>query len=221
MPPRGSLTDTFAQNLFSQFLQQLGSTQPTDADIDTFAQSAIQQLIASHTQTNVYSIGEVKSGGTGSDALLIYAAAVDKAVASHTANTTENETDYFADAVEKGDTSKLQDVAEIGAAYSGLAPALMQISVPTEAVQAHLEIANAMARLGSDITDMSTMESDPLRAYLGLSAYESDAVSLAQGFSDMGVVFQQDQVTMQPDELGYGFYSTIQTATPVASSTSQ
>jgi hypothetical protein len=217
----GSLTDQFAQNLFTQYMQQRGDTEPSDSDIDTFAASSIQNLVQSHAQQNVYTVLDVKSGGTGNDALLMYAAAADKAIAAHTTDTSETELDYFDDAVEKNDTGELKQVAEIGAAYTGLAPALMQIEVPTEAQQAHLEIANAMARLGNDITDMSMMETDPLRAYLGLSAYQTDADSLQQGFSDMGNVFAQDQVTIGPNELGYGFYSVIQIATPQASSTAQ
>lgn len=218
----GTLTDEFAQQMFMQYMQQLGgSSQPSDQDVETFAANQIQQLVQNHTQVNVYNESNVQvNAGTGATALEAYATAASQAIANNTVATQESELDYFSDAVEKGDTSELSEVAAIGKAYSGLAPALMQISVPTEAEAAHLEIANAAARLGEDIGDMSAMETDPLRAYLGLSAYQGDAQSLAQGFSDMATVFANDGVTVSPNDSGYTFYDlAVSAASSVASST--
>lgn len=202
----GTLTDEFAQQMFMQYMNEEGGTNPSDQDIDTFAANEIQQLAQNHTQTNVYSEANIQVGGSGAAALTAYAAAASNAIANNTVDTQESELDYFTDAVEKNDTSELAEVAAIGKAYSGLAPALMQIPVPTEAEVAHLEIANAMARLGEDISDMSAYNTDPLRAYLGLSAYQADAESLAQGFSDMATVFQTENVTLPQSNPGYTFY---------------
>ena len=205
---RGSLTDQFAQNVFSQYIQQEGGANPSATDIDTFAQSEIQTLVKNHAQQDIYSEANLHVSGNGASAMKAYAVAAQKAVSANSSPTAGNESElnYLSDAVEKGQTDELKEVAVIGSDFTNLAPALMAIQVPSEAQRAHLEIANAFARLGTDDTDMSMMETDPLLAYLGLSAYETDAASLAQGFADLSNVFTTDQVTLSPQNPGYDFY---------------
>jgi hypothetical protein len=209
----GSLTDQFAQTLFSQYMSQEGGANPSNQDIDTFAQNAIQQLVQTHSEQSAFSETDLRLGGSGPEALKTYAAATENVVAANTVPTDEDEIEYFSDAVEKNQVDGLKEVAAIGNSYSTTATALMGIQVPSEAQAAHLEIANAMARLGTDITDMSTLETDPLRAYLGLSAYQTDATSLTQAFADMSKVFSSDQVTLTPEDSGYDFYQTSLKAT--------
>ena len=217
----GSLTDQFAQNVFSQYIQQEGGANPSDSDIDTFAQSEIQTLVQDHSTQDSYSEAGIQVSGTGAAAMRTYANAVEQAVDAHSSPTAGNESelDYFSDAVEKNQLDELKEVAVIGADYTALAPALMAIQVPSEAQQAHLEMANAFARLGADITDMSMMETDPLRAYLGLSAYETDAASLAQSFSDMANVFSVDRVTLSPQDPAYDFYHATLVGTQTVAAT--
>jgi hypothetical protein len=212
----GSLTEQFSQSLLTQYLNQSSNNgaQMSDADIATFAQNAMQTFAQQHSQQDVYALGQVKTGGTGNSALQKYAVAAEQAITANTVNTSESEISYFSDAIEKNDPTALKQVAAIGAAYTGLAPALMQIQVPQEAQQAHLEIANASARLGGDITDLSTMNSDPLRAYIGLEQYQTDATSLARGFADMSAVYKNNNVTFQQGDAGYNFYSILVASNP-------
>jgi hypothetical protein len=218
-----TLTDQFAQTIFTQYMSQLSADggQPSDQDVETFADNAIQTLVQDHSTQDAYTQQDVKVQGSGSAALIAYAAGADKAISTNTANTSEGELDYFSDAVEKNDTGALTSLAAIGKAYAGLAPALMKMSVPIEAQYAHLEIANAAARLGEDITNMSAFGTDPLRAYIGLNAYETDAPALAKGFSDMATVFQDEDVVISKGDPGHGFYSILATAAATATSTSQ
>jgi Bacterial TSP3 repeat len=207
-----SLTDQFTQSMMSQFLAQNaqdGGTPPSDEDVATFAETSMQNFAIGQEHQNEYTQSQVKVSGSGPDALRAYAAAMEQAFRTPGAAGTSNESeiDYFSDAVQKNDPSQLIKVAAIGKTYTAMAPAIMQVQVPSEAQYAHLEIANAAARLGADITDMSTMETDPLRAYLGLAQYQADATSLASGFADMGSVFANEHVTMALGDPGYYFYS--------------
>jgi uncharacterized membrane protein YkoI len=204
----GSLTDQFAQIMLQQYLTQSATAvsngeEPSDVDIDSAAQSALQQFAIQNQHTNAYSISQVQKGGSGPDALKSYAAAMETAFAKYNPHTTENELDYFSDAVEKNDATALQNVSKIGLSYSSLAPALMEVPVPLEMQNAHLETVNAMARLGDDITDMSMINSDPLRAYFGLAQYETDSEAMVKGMADMGNVFSQEQVTIPEGQPGY------------------
>jgi hypothetical protein len=154
----GSLTDEFSQNLLAQFVttSQNSNGQPSDTDITTLAQNAIQTLVQNHALQNKYSLAQINVNGAGSDALVSYAGAVEAIFEAHTLNDSENEVDYFSDAVQKNDATALPKVAAIGSYYSALAPDLMQGQVPAEAQYAHLEMANSLARLGTDVTALAS-----------------------------------------------------------------
>jgi hypothetical protein len=205
-PASGSMTDQFAQNLFGQFISQSGGTDPSASDIDTFAQEAMQEEVDNHTHTNKFSLSDVKVSGTGSQALLTYAAGADSVLAANTVPTAESEVDYFSDAMERNDTSALAKVAAIGNAYTTYANGFSQLSVPSEAQGADLEIINAMSNLGDDITDMSMGNTDPLRAYLGLQQYEIDAPNLTKAYADMYVVFAKENITTSYSDSSSAFY---------------
>jgi Flp pilus assembly protein TadG len=212
----GSLTDEFAQQFFGQYIsQQTGDTdsQPTDADIDTYAQQAMQQFISDQQQPDKFSASDLNVASAGTVTMASYAASAQAAFASNTTNFPETGIEYFSDAVEKNDTTATSKLSQIGSAYSAIAQGLIAISVPSEAQYAHLEIINALSHLGDDFTDMSAINSDPLKAYVGFSAYQTDAASLAEGFSDMNVIFTSENITLSPTDPGYDFYTTA-TGTP-------
>jgi hypothetical protein len=217
-----SLTDQFAQSLFTQIVSQSNGTEPTPAQITQFAQAAITSLVQAHTTQNKYSLSDEKKSTGGPDTLRTYIATIESALAKNNPHTTKSEIDYFSDAVNTSDTSGLASVAKIGAAYAAEAPAVMNISVPSEAQYAHLELANAFARMGEDISNMSAMNTDPLRAYLGLAAYKNDAPTFIQAFADMNSVLQSEQVQFSDGQPGRNFYLLLQNAakqqTPVNAS---
>ncbi|MBA3789475.1 hypothetical protein H0X32_03775 [Patescibacteria group bacterium] len=218
----GSITDQFAQNLFSQYMNQLGSTPPSSQDIANFAQKAVESAVADHTQHDRYSAPNVRVSGAGPAALMTYAAAMEEVFAAHTIPGNKSEIDYFSDSVNKNSPDALSMVGAIGSSYGENASALLEVHVPNEAQSAHLEIVNALSRLGADTTDMSTINSDPLRAYFGLAAYQSDAKLLVRAFSDMAAVFSTENVTLTSSDKGYHFYKTAMGAKdqPVAASNS-
>jgi hypothetical protein len=206
-----TLTDQFAESLFTQYVNESSdSSQPSDDDINTLAQNAIQTAVQNHVQQNAYSQSNEHVAGSGPAALEAYAVAAQSAFNDNTISTSETGIDYFADAVEKNQPNDLQMVAGIGQEYDAIAAALMQVPVPTQAQYAHLEIANSLTKLAQDYADMSTFGTDPLRAYLGLSSYENDAQSFTQGIADMQKVFASEQVTIQKGQPGYSFYLTLQ-----------
>lgn len=207
-----TVTAQFAQSLFSNYLtQRKDSTPPTQEEIATYVASAMQDFVAKHASQNSYTATQVKVAGTGATALTAYAGNVEDAFAANTIATTKSEVDYFADAVEKNDIAALPQVAAIGKAYAATAKDFIDVPVPAEAQKAHLDIANSLARLGEDITDMASLETDPLRAYLGLSQYQTDSQTLTTSFTELNTVFTADNVVI-PSGKGSSVYKTAQMA---------
>jgi hypothetical protein len=206
----GSLTDQFSQILLQQYLSQSADaanndTEPSEEDVDTAAQSALQTFAVQNEHQNEYSMSQIQQGGSGPEAMKEYAAAAETIFSKNEMGASESELDYFSAAVEKNDTSAIPHLSQIGSYYTTMAPELMEISVPVEAQNAHLALVNAMSHLGADITDMSMLNSDPLRAYFGLAQYQTDSQSLATAFAAVGNVFTQEQVTLSPDQKGAAF----------------
>jgi hypothetical protein len=215
-----TLTDQFARGLFSQYLAQHDpSTPPTPADITTFVEGAVADFQGSQQIPDAYNQGQVHVVGSGSDALLSYAAAIESVFARNTVDADKSELDYYADAVEKNDLTALAQVKKIGAAYTAIAKGYVAVPVPREAAIPHLAVANALARLGSDITDMSTMQSDPLRSYLGLAKYQKDSPALLSALASLQNVYASEEVTVPTGTKGSSFYDSLVQATQVKSAT--
>lgn len=207
-----TLTDQFARQLFSQYLSERGGTQPTPEDIATFVEQGVANLEQTQSVPDAYRQADIRASGSGPDALLSYAAAAEQAFAAHAVQLPESEVDYFGDAVQKNDTAKLQQVRQIGAAYTATAKAYAAVAVPSEAAVPHLALANALARLGEDITDMSTLESDPLRAYLGLAKYQNDEPKLTKALATLYAVYASEEVVVPDGTTGSSFYHALSSA---------
>ncbi|MDB5195138.1 MAG: hypothetical protein JWO84_322 [Parcubacteria group bacterium] len=211
-----TLTDQFARGLFSQYLsKQDPNNPPTPEAIATFVEGAVNDFVNSQQIPDAYNRGQVQVVGSGPDALLSYAASAENVFAAHTVATDRGELEYYADAVEKNDLTALAQVKKIGAAYTAIAKGYIAVPVPKEAATPHLAVANALARLGSDITDMSTMQSDPLRSYLGLAKYEIDAPAFVQAMTSLEGVYASEQVVVPSGTGGSSFYSAMVSASTV------
>ena len=218
----GSLTEQFSQALLTQyFSQNTSGSEPTEADIQNLAQGTMQSFALQHQHQNAYTISQVIHGGTGQSALITYLSDAAPAFNASLTNDPNTELDYFTDALEKNDTTALPKVAALGKVYSTMASGLMQVSVPIEMQNAHLDLVNALTKVGADCADLSTLNTDPLRAYFGLAQYEIDAPKAASAFAEVGAVLSAEQVTLKKGDPGFDYYGTALYAQNVLPSTAQ
>lgn len=207
-----SLTDRFAQTLLKQYLQNRGSTPPTNAEIVAFVEKGIANLSSESISSAKYAASDVRTTAeTGTLALTKYAGQVEAAFGNNTVSTSKNELSYFADAL-KGDASALRKIEDISDAYANIAAAMMKISVPTEARQAHLSIANALVHMSEINADMATLKSDPLRSLMGIGLYDRYAKELVGAFSNLSSIFSARQVSIPEGVEGYYIVKTSRDA---------
>lgn len=204
-----SLTDRFSQTLLKQYLLSKGTEPPTQEEIIAFVQQGVAELSASFVPKDAYSAAQVRSSGTsGGEALRIYAAQVDAAFGAHTVSTDKNELYYFDDAM-KGNASALKKIASISDAYTNISKALMDIPVPQEAQRAHLSLANALMQMSEISGHMASMETDPLRALMGIGLYQQSANRVVAALTGMHGIFTALQITI-PE--GTGGFEIVQMA---------
>jgi len=103
-------------------------------------------------------------------------------------------------------------VKEIGDALTRASGNLTRISVPSEAVAAHLAFVNAMAHLAESTLDLAAFGTDPLRAMLGLGQYEQAVQEYGAAYTGLYQVFAAAGVTINEGEPGYEFYTFAKSA---------
>lgn len=206
-----SLTDRFAQAILTQYLQNRGTNRPTQAEIMSFVESAVSELSLTSSHPNRFTMQDVLNAPSGHDGLAAYAANAERAFRENASPAGKNELLYFSDAL-KGQTGAVSSIELISANYEAVANALIKVPVPPEARQAHLGLANALMQLSEVSADMASIETDPLRALMGIGLYEKYAQAWIAALSNMSAVFAAQQVVIPPSELGGSFVETSNAA---------
>lgn len=204
-----SLTDSFARALLENYVRSRNGQPATSADIATFAQDAIKDLLAHQGPSVTYPATDLRVSGNGSAALIAYAASAQVIFDTNELNTPKGQDDYISDIfLNEGDTTAAKQLKALSAAYIKTAKALIALPAPAEAATAHLEIANAMLHIGTALSELSTANTDPLQSMLGLSLYKQASAEYVKGFSDLAATFTAQQVQIQDGTAGSDLYQT-------------
>jgi len=207
-----TLTDQFSRIFFNNYIQSRGDTEPTDDEMQTFVQNAIASLEQNQQRPDVYTTSDIKVAGQGADALTAYAAAVETAFSTNSPRLPYSELTYFTDASQKGDASAAANIGLISKGYADTAAAITKIPVPSEAAAADLGLVNAMARLSETIADLGSVQSDPIRAMLGLEEYNTDGPAFAGALTAVGQVFSTAGVSIPEGAPGSAILNIFTTA---------
>lgn len=209
-----TLTDQFGKELFGQYLKARGSGEPSSADVATFVEQGVSSLRKSQAVQNAFNQGQVKVSGTGPDALLTYAASVEKIITKIDAGKSKDEIGYFSDAVYKNDPTSLAAVQKYAKDYAIAGKALMDVSAPKELATAHLRLANSLMQVSESLNDMSALKTDPLRAMLGMATYKDTSAEGRGALSDIWQVFHAENVVPSPGTTGSTFYHYLTVGMP-------
>jgi hypothetical protein len=210
-----TVTDQFAREFFAQYLSQHNGTRPTAEDIAQFVEDGVNALTESKARPDAYNMGQIRVSGTGPDALLAYAAAVEKIWTAHTPANWQNEVEYLDAGVNKGDTTAFKKMSANASIYTAIGREMMTLPVPKEVATGHLSLANAFARKGLSVADMVTYPTDPLRAMIGIAQYKKDEEVFTQSLTTLLGVFNAEQVIIERGTPGSHFYASLYYAAPV------
>ncbi|MDB5264985.1 MAG: hypothetical protein JWN64_556 [Parcubacteria group bacterium] len=184
-----TVTDRFARSLLTQYLKTRGPTPPTPAELSAFVEQGLQSFKAEEIETDTYSTSDIVAGGSGADALATYAANLEQVFATYTVPTDKTDLEYFSDAVSKNDSSAITKLFAISKSYAAIARAAMKLSVPSEARNAHLSIANALMHMSETTADMAATKTDPVLAVFGIGMYQERGANLGRAFANLNGVF--------------------------------
>ncbi len=205
-----TLTDQFSKQLFQQYIQSTGAEAATPEQVASFVTGAMGQLNTMYVAPVGYRASDLRVAGSGADALRAYASASQNVFFSNLPADPKDEATYFYDAVTKNDASALKEVTKIGAWYTATGKAYVKIAVPTELAQAHLRTANALISIGSIVSDMALINTDPLKTLLAVGRYDDALKELISSFVEVNKIFVSENVSFAQSETGYRFLQMIQ-----------
>jgi hypothetical protein len=211
-----TLTDQFSQIFFNNYIQSRGDSVPTQDEMQTFVENAVTSLEQSQQRPDAYTASDIKVSGQGADALAAYAAAVETAFSTNSPDLPYSELTYFTDAAQKNDAKAAANINLISKGYADTAAAITKIPVPSEAAAADLGLVNAMARLSDTIADLGSVQSDPIRAMLGLEEYNTDGPALVAALTAVGQVFSTAGVSIPEGQPGSAVLKVFTTASAAA-----
>jgi hypothetical protein len=208
-----SLTDRFAQTLLKQYLLNRTDTPPTQEEIVSFVKEGVADLSASYVQKPAYVAGDMTvSNGSGTEALRTYVSSLEHVFLSTGANATKNELYYFEDGI-RGDATAKKYLINLAGAYLALSNAVATLPVPREALSSHTALANAFSKLSKVTEDMAALDSDPLRALLGIAQHDEAAKDLFNALTNLGAVMDARQIRPLEGENGYVIYTVTRKGT--------
>lgn len=205
-----SFTALFAKDFFTAYLAAKtanGNIPPTKKQAATIALNIMQSISDQNAIANYRTLSQINVSGSGAQSLRDYAATTQKALSSNTLSENKWVPDYLQEAMSDSSTSTeaLVHIRNISQMYTKGAAILAQISVPKEAEQAHLDLINAYAHMGTVTSHMAEFNTDPLITFLAITKYKTNILSLARAYVELGKVFRTAGITLAPGTPGASF----------------
>ncbi|MFA5744954.1 MAG: hypothetical protein WC887_01940 [Candidatus Paceibacterota bacterium] len=214
--PEGTLTATFATNLFSLYLeakQANGGADLSEAELSDISNQALNSLSANISTTPDFkSANNITVSGSGADALKVFAVNAEAVLAKNTNDASKSEILYLQDVVQNDDTTALPHIASIAKSYRDSAAGLAALPVPEELSTDDLALINAMARMGEVVTDFARVDTDPLAAMLALKQYPQTVVNLSNSFARINTIYKNADISLSAGTPGAFFVNLIENA---------
>lgn len=214
-PAEGTLTDAFAKNFFTLYInaKQAKGGVLSAADTSAIAQEALSNLASSVTTAPPFkSARDLAVSGSGTAALRAFAAAAEAISEKNTANAGKSEIFYLRDAVASSTPGALAAIDSIARSYRETAVGLAALSVPRELADTDLALINALMHISQIVSDFASVNADPLAAMLALEQYPQAVLDLGNAFIGIANAYRVAGVTLAPGAPGASFVNLISDA---------
>ena len=189
----GSMTDAFARNFFTAYLEAKSSTggaNLTREDLSAIAESVMDDFRRSVAPAPPFRLAkDMRIGGTGESALETYRLSVNGVFAAHSVTLPKSELEYLAQAIEENSSEPLTHMEVISKAYLNTASGLAALPVPKELADSMLALVNALAQIGRVSADFARLESDPVATMLALGEYGEAVQEMQNALKSAGEVY--------------------------------
>lgn len=204
-----TLTSAFARSFFSLYLiakQLNGGAELSSDQTAVLADKAMSQFLQTFTPTADFKKAtDIKTSGTGPDALRAFAVAAEAVLQKNATGATKSDLEYLQDAVQGTDKGASAHLAALAKAYRNSAVGLSVLPVPEELSAIHLVIVNSIMRLSEIYADFARVETDPLAAILALGQFRETELTAEQSFVSLAGVYASEKVVLKTGMPGAAF----------------
>ena len=190
----GSMTDVFARNFFTAYLEAKASTGGaalTKEELSALAESVMEDFRRSVAPAPPFRLPkDLRVQGSGASALEAYRLSVNGVFAAHATTLPKSELEYLADAIEGNSAESLAHIEAISKAYLHIAAGLAALPVPRELAAPMLALINALAQIGRGSADFARFETDPIATMLALGEYGEAVQEMQDALAAAGEVYR-------------------------------
>ncbi len=211
-PAEGTLTDAFAKNFFTLYInakEAKGGDLSAD-DTNAIAQQALASLAQAVTLAPDFkSLSGLAVSGSGSDALKAFAISAEAISAKNKADAVKSEIFYLQDAVQNNDPTALAHIASIAKSYRDTAVGMAALAVPAELAPTDLALVNALMRLSQITEDFTSVNADPLATMLAIQQYPDAILALGNAFISVSNIYKTAGIIIPAGAPGASFVNLI------------
>jgi len=178
-----TLTDSFAQNFFEDYIKYNASGSLSEEAQSAFLNNSLSS-IAGEVTDELYTISNISIGPNTNEYLRTYGNSVAGIIQTHSTQK-ESETKILERALASENPDDLLPLNDFVKLYDSVISKTLVVAAPPELAIKHIALLNAYVLVRNDIEGMTQSFSDPLYATVRISRYEDDINNLYTALSDI------------------------------------
>lgn len=204
-----SLTDTVARNLYANYavLGQSGKLNAENQDkLMTDLSNSVIQII----KPKIYTANDIKNMVEDNpDTIKKYGNDVATIINTNLKKESFNEVTYLNNYMEKNSSADLQKVVLSSNNYKKTLQDMIEISVPQNALETHLNLVNSISSFSKSLEGMIMINDDPIVSLVSLKNYQEGMSAMLNAVNDLGIYFKNQKIVFTKKDIGYVFSSGI------------
>ena len=192
-------TDKFSREFFATVaaLKQSGNFNQESLSglADSFSRSVTAQPLL-----DKYSLNDAKTVSMSDQSVSKYYDDFFEKISIYVSTKRGSELEIIAAALGLSSTERIKELDPIIKSYDDLAKELISISVPSDAVSAHLSAVNDLVKIALSLENAKSVAENPIRGVMGIAQYqkynadlEFDFERINQYFENSGIISQTEQ----------------------------
>ncbi len=192
-PDEGTVTDQVSKDFFAQYLDLIkqNNGQITDAEASQIAKNALSSPDYLKTNGATYTAKNLHVSKTATkDEVQRYSDAIKQSFKNRAPKNKDTEMQILERAMQSGKESDLALLDTIIVADKGVISDFVNMTIPSDAVQVHLDFVNSASDVLSNTEAMRQTFSDPIKSFAGLSQYNPHVTQMMIALKNLEVYFQ-------------------------------
>ncbi len=199
-------TEIFARNFFASFLS-LYQSGKLDEETKSSLTEAFLKNFKSEVLPDKYSSSDLKiTSGSSASILKNYGNQTTKIINNRKEGLDEDETEIIARALEEKNENEIKKLDRIAEIYKNTAADLINISVPSDISDEHLELINGIYNLSASLENTKELLNDPIKGMAGLNQYQENYLRVKRALLEISRYFTQKTIFFNKTEDGYSFW---------------